>query len=53
MNEKKPVQDGYQEKTERFGYQPSNKLEKGYQPKPIQVSSKPPTGGPGIKPPQS
>jgi hypothetical protein len=53
VTDKKTIQDGYQPRIERFGDQPSNKLERGYQPKLIQQGdSKPPRVGPGIKPPQ-
>ena len=50
VSNKKTIQDGYQPKRDRFQDQLSNKFERGYQPKPMQGESKPPTGGPGIKP---
>ena len=52
MNNKKAIQDNYQPRLERISDQSSNKLERGYQPKPMQGDSKPPSVGIGIKPPQ-
>ena len=55
MSEKKPLNEGYQPKKEDFGYQPSNKIEKGYQPQSTQAIdiSNPPSGGSDVQQPQS
>lgn len=54
--DKKPMQDGYQPANGKFGYQPDNKIERGYQPSEIvnqDESINPPSGGSNVNPPVS
>lgn len=54
MSKSKPLNEGYQPKNEKFGYQPSNStVKKGYQPQAVQQTpNNPPSGGSNVKPPQ-